>query len=1108
MPTKVYTHSNYNDALEYLVQIVKNRDISLDVEHLVIVPEKYTLATEKLILSGTNGSMDCEVVTLSRMASRSSGKILSKTASVMIIKKLVLEKYSKGDFKAFGHSVQFAGFALKVFDAISQFKRCLISPEDLMGMNDLKLHDISSLYREYLDYCVEYGYVDGGDKLSELLLQVLNGKFKDKVIYIANYEDFDASIQKLLIALSQNCKAMTLSILDSIDVGFLNVDVIKIPTNSEFKIQNSEFKISDVSKLSNSKFKIQNSKFKISDTKNPKDNINSEFRIQNSELKISDTNNISSSCVFNSPLECYIATDEIDEIENIARLLVSYKKRGIKWSDMGLVYGANQSLLMHIFEQYAIPYNMDVSVSLDSYAVSVCLKTLFHLYHHKFNQTDMLSLAHNYFVPLNHLQRILFVEYVNKYAVDYQGFLTPWHDEKAEQSRIAILEFINDFFKLIETKSSVELCRGLVEWVQALEHKSLILSQVSNKDMVRVLNALLRVLDDLKNLLASFESVSTCIKVLLESLTVPIGILPHRSDAVSCGPPENLRGLRKKVLFVSGINEGAMPQYMVDSGMIGDNQVKALRKAGIHLSPLTSEINQRARLELDNLIMYNPTVYLSCVDDGVSRPAYYFKQLNRKREIQYTNFATQMDRLNDAVFDSQICSIKDDVQSDSIGVVVQIGNQNSTIELDKINDVEQIGSKGGTACVDMLKLHLCNTRSATKMLLSENLKNNELKNSCYYALKDADTVGSNYTQLVDRHYLDNIEPTHIYDAGTLMTKGEKVSASRIEQFMLCPHKHFLRYGLGIKEIEKGGTRPADIGSFLHSVLEEFVKQGCKLDDLDRIVEECLQLHHKLLLEANTRIRVRAELEAKQLCNVVYNQLETSSFEPLGTEIEFGLDKEYKGIDYDGITLQGKVDRIDVHNGFIRLIDYKSGKADFSHKDLYLGKKVQLMLYLYVFLQSGFRAAGSFYFPAKTKWDDDEFSYQLKGVYNVDPDIVLALDNALNNCTEENTTDNMLKSSNFKCSVVWDKKTQQPKIKPQQNKGVPEEIIIAMAEYSHTLVKNAIKNILTGYIKKSPLMTDSKSPCATCEYKSVCLSSGEIMPREYGGSVSKAEVYCE
>ena len=75
----------------------------------------------------------------------------------------------------------------------------------------------------------------------------------------------------------------------------------------------------------------------------------------------------------------------------------------------------------------------------------------------------------------------------------------------------------------------------------------------------------------------------------------------------------------------------------------------------------------------------------------------------------------------------------------------------------------------------------------------------------------------------------------INGSGELFFKDNKVSASGIESYYQCPYKHFLAYGLGVTEEDKGEITALGLGTFLHSVYEQFekkIKKGEIIEEKD------------------------------------------------------------------------------------------------------------------------------------------------------------------------------------------------------------------------------------------------------------------------------------
>jgi hypothetical protein len=70
-------------------------------------------------------------------------------------------------------------------------------------------------------------------------------------------------------------------------------------------------------------------------------------------------------------------------------------------------------------------------------------------------------------------------------------------------------------------------------------------------------------------------------------------------------------------------------------------------------------------------------------------------------------------------------------------------------------------------------------------------------------------------------------------------------------------------------------------------------------------------------------------------------------------------------------VRGKVDRVDAYNDRIRIIDYKTGEIKTSATQFYVGKKLQLYLYMNAFLTNGYKPAGAYYSPINNEFSSNE-----------------------------------------------------------------------------------------------------------------------------------------
>ena len=93
---------------------------------------------------------------------------------------------------------------------------------------------------------------------------------------------------------------------------------------------------------------------------------------------------------------------------------------------------------------------------------------------------------------------------------------------------------------------------------------------------------------------------------------------------------------------------------------------------------------------------------------------------------------------------------------------------------------------------------------------------------------------------------------------------------------------------------------------------------------------------------------------------VSEELQSSDFEPLAFELEFGADGQLPAItirEENGTArVVGKVDRVDgwLHDGklYLSVVDYKTGKKSFDLAELRYGLGLQMLLYLFTLKEEG------------------------------------------------------------------------------------------------------------------------------------------------------------
>jgi len=155
--------------------------------------------------------------------------------------------------------------------------------------------------------------------------------------------------------------------------------------------------------------------------------------------------------------------------------------------------------------------------------------------------------------------------------------------------------------------------------------------------------------------------------------------------------------------------------------------------------------------------------------------------------------------------------------------------------------------------------------------------------------------------------------------GSYDVKAGALSASKLKTILTCKRLFYYKYILKSKEAKIPSSEPtqADIGNLLHNALYHVLK------NLSIVDENILMIELRRYLQSEDRgliwdfqtdmwleyLKEFAKLEAKR-----YNE---------GYRV-YALEEFYSTI-YKGFKLEGRIDRVDMKDGRLSIIDYKSGK---------------------------------------------------------------------------------------------------------------------------------------------------------------------------------------
>ena len=242
-----------------------------------------------------------------------------------------------------------------------------------------------------------------------------------------------------------------------------------------------------------------------------------------------------------------------------------------------------------------------------------------------------------------------------------------------------------------------------------------------------------------------------------------------------------------------------------------------------------------------------------------------------------------------------------------------------------------------------------------------------------------------------------------------------LSQSRIDSFVKCPYSFYCKYLLSVRERDIAKVAPSDSGTFIHFVLETFIRECMQPDggfvlpaeqDIPAIVNRITNGYLRSVLHVapgelsliHTFGRLR--VTARTMLSSVLDELKHGAFVPRHVEFHIGNRQTDDVPAYEipleqgkRILLGGIVDRVDCFvdgdTTYVRVVDYKTGAKEFSTQDALRGINLQLLIYLFSLCRAeGTSAAGIMYISTSAK--NGETVFERSGLLLDEPRILGAV----------------------------------------------------------------------------------------------------------------------
>ncbi|GHU52049.1 ATP-dependent helicase/deoxyribonuclease subunit B [Clostridia bacterium] len=1025
-------HSNKDDLLgkEIKTALNQSRDVYL------IVAKQFTFETERKFyeLLGATEYNKIKVLSFNRLAEHVFLFSGEKPNYIDDVKKSILlftaVKNCYESILYFGKNSLKTSFIESLSILISELIQAGISPEKLMSNIAMqspnlqeKLVDISLIYTEYLKLLNCKNLKDNMTAITE-------------AAHLANKTNF---FHNSFVCLDE-FDTLTADQLEFFD-SMLSTDIVVSLSSKE----NNKFFRNIYNLYSNIYVRAQEKNIKIEEIIAKKSQRASDLEY------ISECLTSLSPKGFTNKSKCVEIIEANDYYQEAEYICAEIKHLDVNYSDIVIItrhIETYKNIFSEMFKRYEIPCFIDIKQNTSHTAIVLLVTTLLAILSAKKLDTDaIMRYAKNELLAMPIEDINLLEDYCFKWDIDGDSWLRAFNSPETEEIRLNLIEPILALKIACDGKNVNIICKEMFLYLEKIELEENInnlykqLDIKNARELIQTYNYFIEYLDTFVDLIGDkVLKLPEFVEIFTKTIhSITYSAPPQIVNGVKMLDASRTRLCPAKVVFVIGVNEDLFPSSASDRGILFQKEKTVLSKKGLDFGRNLKDKNS------DELLFFYKSV----------------TNANEKLYISYSLSNTTNQKLSS---DNQLLKLK-----------------------------ENMPNLQFLRCSDFSAEHYCITPAAAYH---------------YYVSHYSEQISEIKEALSELHFyqnrIENIEKFsklvnhNITDKKLLkdlFTDKISISPTSFETVIKCPFKFFCEYGLKIKERTKVELNPLSRGNFIHYCLEKIFKDYQKsfltlsrekIDDyIEEKAKEYLEKEYGNSDIINERFKANFKIISDSIVDLVreiQEQLKNSEFTP--KEFEITLDKNRKNKPFKvktedfEVEINGKIDRIDVFDHYIRVVDYKSGKKDADPKMLAYGLDFQLFFYLFAITETGSEYVDS---------TPQGVMYMPAGV----------IDNFLDRSILPTKNDvEKLKSDHyaltgFTIGEKYDYKANALSYLAFEN----------LKDFSKEKVEKTIKKLYDGDVDATPL-TYGKSPCEYCNYKDTC---GNFPNKKEQEKFSRADV---
>lgn len=1084
---------------------------------LIIVPDQFTMQTQKdlVMRSDRGGILNIDVLSFGRLSHRILEEVGTKEMPVLddTGKSLVLQKIAadlKEQLPAMGSLLHKQGYIHEVKSAISEFMQYGISTQDMdkliasaekRGALAMKLRDLKTLYRGFQDYIKDH-FITTEETLDVLRRSLAKSKIlPGSVVVFDGFTGFTPIQNRLIQELMRVCAETIVTVTIGAEEDPYQpdgeqklfhlskktvADLVKLAAEAEVERGEDVFVKGGINRFTQAPalcYLEQNL-----------------FRYQYEPY----TEKQQELCMF----EALSPREEVHQTALYIRNLI--REQEFNYRDIAVVIGDLEGYASYVeteFGQLEIPCFIDrtrgivlnpmieyIKSALQLYIKDFSYDTVFH-----FLRSGMVDISReeideleNYVIRTGARGYRTYSRLFTRRTEEMQQGSGQDDTERAEETMerlnrirqqfadtVEILhmaprakagEYVYHLYDFLEQN---QVQQKLLNYQQQFEQEG---DLAKAREYAQIYRLVMDLLDQIYELLGEEEiSLQEFADILDAGFgEITVGTIPQNVDRIVVGDMERTRLKQVKVLFFLGVNDGNIPKNASKGGIISDMDREFLIESGTEMAP-----SPRQQMYIQRLYLY----------------------LNMTKPSQrlYLSYA----KVNSDGKGIRPSYLIDTVRKLFPQLVVEYPQNRSRIE--QIEGRQE----GARYLAEELREYADGT------LREEERQDFYLMYRAY----EADPQGRDrLTQAAFRRYKESGLSRIV--ARALYGRQLENSVSRLETYAACACRHFLQYGLSLREREEFGFEVSDMGNVYHAVLENFAgklaESGRTWWDFDenfaaKVVREAIEGYAATYGETVLYSSARNEYAITRMSRILtrtvltlQQHLKQGSFQPDDYELSFRFAEELDSIHVDlseeeKMHLQGRIDRIDVSEDaehvYVKVIDYKSGNKKFDLAALYYGLQLQLVVYMNAAMELESRkhpdkeivpAALLYYhiddptIETPVELTDEQINEQIlaklrmNGVVNSDPEVVERLDHYLQD----------------KSAVIPVEKKKDGSFSARSGILSREEMQLVSA-YVDAKIRDIGREILDGKIAANPYEKGNEEACTYCAYKKVCGFDGSI-----------------